>query len=497
MMTLTLPGTSETSTQERRTQAEMAGSIGHPEPGGENKTNGSGLTRYTLDYWLTVSRRSSWIRGGWIAGAAGFFLLGLVLLGWGGLGASLYLRPRGDALFVFFKESFLVFVVVCAAWSIAALRPSPQRREEFQSLVSLPLHGRVLYRHLFLTEWIATLWVPIWLAVVYAGLSGVAPWPFLFRLTLATLFFHAAAVVALHAGHLFLMARKGSPVNLIYRVEAWIVLGVVLCFGAAVLSCIVAPGLITGTHFYLLLLFFLLFIFAGLRLNDLLFEQYRLGNAIWLVPLKVEQNRSAVSSLGHSGLHNPWLWKSFVRSRRQANKGAFVLTGIFIALAYLASMNNALPSDRAAVLLALTLIYSAIFVHLAMQHTGEPEEPPQQIYALPVRPLPWLASMLIPPFLWLAGVCLIIAALIATYSLPLALAYLLKSLLSGLAMLFCGIELGVLYYPDVKRGQRIYSYYLLTTLILSALLYRYHPFIIAGMALIPTLRTMRMRYYRI
>ena len=445
---------------------------------------------------LILCRRSRRTRGIRLAAAAGFVLGVLVLAAVGGSGAALAARPRGDAHLEFFKEAFLVFCVVCAGWYTTALRRNPRRREEYLYLFSLPLQGPGLYRYFLLREWSASLWVPTCCGVLFAGLAGLAPVPFLCRLTLVTLLLYAAVLVAVHAAHLLLMVQSRRA-NLLYKTEAWILLPALVLFMIAVMAAVAEPGLVTGHRFWLVLLSGLGGIAASIWLNGCLFERWHHAHGLWHAPQNQTRRVAAAAASPWPSWSSPWLWKNLLRIRRQTGKGIICLTGIFIALAYLAAMNNPLPEDRAAVLLALTLLYTAVFVYLSMQSLASGEEPPGIVYALPVRTLPWLAAVLLPAALWLAAVFLVTGTLVAIWSLPLAARFWFRAVLAGGAMLLCGAQLAPGFYPDLKGAQTRYTWYMLGALVLSALFFVLYPLFLALLVLLPARRLAAMRYFRI
>ncbi|HOH09192.1 MAG TPA: hypothetical protein PLF89_16840, partial [bacterium] len=66
----------------------------------------------------------------------------------------------------------------------------------------------------------------------------------------------------------------------------------------------------------------------------------------------------------------------------------------------------------------------------------------------------------------------------------------------GALMVVMAVTLAAICFPDLKRAQRRYIYLLVAAVILSALFYRYHPWILIALLLLPAQRLLRMRYYR-
>lgn len=441
-----------------------------------------------------ASRRVRFIKIGAVILLVLVFLLLLIA---GGRSPARDLLPQGDRLENFFKEPFLAFCIICFGWFVQALRMDPQRRDQVRYLVSLPSSGRAVYHFIFFTEWRGLLWVPACLGLIYTGLAVMAPWPYLCRLALITLLFHAMALLAVHTGHLLFMLRTHGRINFLIKVEALFLLPAILLFAAAVLSGLIWPAAISGASFGLVLAVSLLLMFGGLELNSRLFTRWLLSAALYRVPVtrrKIIGSSQSLELIGRRA--NPWLWKYLMRGRRQPNRSLLILTAVFIVLASLAAMNNRLASDRTAVLLALTLFYASIYVYQFMAQSSGAEEPPAQLYALPVRTLDRFSAMMIPAAAWLAGCFLITGALVARWSLSLAAGFWIRTALIGTAMLLCGVLWTLAHYPDLKKAQSAYSYTLLAAVIGSALFYPFHPFIIAALALLPLWRLRSLRYFR-
>ena len=426
-----------------------------------------------------------------------FVLICMFLLIAGGRSAASDLLPQGERLENFFKEPFLAFCTICFGWFVQALRTDARRRDQVRFLFSLPASERARYSFFFFTEWRGLLWVPSCLGLIYAGLAGIAPWPWLCRLTLITFFFYAITILTMHAGHLLLMSRRNSRANFLIKPEALILLPAILLFAVSVLSGLIWPAAISGASFGLVLLCSLLLLIGVMELNSRLFARWLLAAALYRVPVT---RRNSIGSSEFSGLFvrraNPWLWKHLLRSRRQPNRSRLILTAVFIVFASLAAMNNRVAADRTAVLLALTLFYASVYVYQYMAHSGGAEEPPAQLYALPVRTLERFSAMMIPAAAWLGGCFLVTGALVARWSLALAAGFWLRTALIGTAMLLSGVLWALACYPDLKKAQSAYSYSLLAAVICSALFYSIHPFIIAIAALLPLWRLPSIRYYR-
>ena len=147
--------------------------------------------------------------------------------------------------------------------------------------------------------------------------------------------------------------------------------------------------------------------------------------------------------------------------------------------------------------LALTLIYTALFTARFMRHGTAPEEPVQLLRRLPVQTLAWFAGLFLPAAALLGLLFLILALLVAGYSPPLAVQFLTRAALVGYAILLCGLQTAVTGHVDLKRAQTLFTRYLLAAGVLSALFYHYYPLILGLMVLLPALGLTRIRYYQV
>jgi len=428
--------------------------------------------------------------------AVALICAGLTLLA--GSGERLNRIPDADALLVFFKEPFVIFSLICLGWFISTLRSNADSCEEFKSLIALPLSGRTLYDHHIYREWWNTLWVPACLSVVYAGLAQTAPWPYLVRLAMVSFFAHPLVLLVSHFAHLLLTMQRRGGGNFLFRAEPWIMAAATFLFLLCALAGLVRPPLISGFSFWLVLLAAGWAIIILQRINGRLFTAWLQSNSLFRTPMLKRRGYSMTASTLLMGLLpvNPWLWRNLIRGLRRRNRGFLAMTSVFILLSYLASMNNRIPADRAGVLLAISLGYTAVFAYQWLQRLTAAEESVQVLHALPVKTLSWFAGLTLPPMVWLILVYIVFTTLIAAYSTTLAIVFLLRSLLLGAWMLLMAAAAGLGAFPDVKKGQKTYLYLMLIATVLTALFYRFNLIIFTGLALTGLLRLRAVRYYR-
>jgi hypothetical protein len=428
--------------------------------------------------------------------ATAFFATSAVL---GGTRAHLALIPDSEEIMVFFKEPFILFCLICLGWFISRLKPSPSRWEEFKYLASLPLSCRQLYVHFLLLEWTSTLWVPMVITIVLAGLQSVAPWPFLLRLATAVLLCHLLVLLAAHTIHLTWMIRPSEKKNLVYRSDPLISAGAIFIFSLLVLAGLVFPRLLSDGWYWPVITGVVLLMVIIASLNAHLFGVWLQNNNIFRAPMlaKGSYRWTLFGSIAAFRRFNPWLWSNLLRTARRRHNGLLLMTASFILLSYLASMNNRIWSDRADVLLALALIYAGVFAYQNMSQLAGEEASIGHLYALPVVTTSRLASQLIPAAIWLAALDAIFSGLIASYSLHLAGVFFARAFAIGAGMLCLAVASVACSFPDLKRAQRRYLYLLLTAVIGSSLFYRYHLLILAGIILVSLLPLTRINYYKI
>ena len=422
----------------------------------------------------------------------------LVITALGGLPAHLDRLPDADQILVFFKEPFVLFCLICLGWFISRMQAAPLRWEEFKYFNSLPLGHRQLYYHFLLSDYKTSLWAPHSISAVYAGLVVVAPWPYLLRLATACFLSHLLALLFSHALHLMWMTRPSERRNPVYRAESLITVVTIVLFAFLALAGLLFPQLISGANFWPLVIGGAIAAMVSGHANTHLFGVWLRTNNLFRAPMLAQATYRQRSSRWLQPLRdrNPWLWSHLLLVQRRRQKGLVVLTMTFVFLSYLASMNNRIWSDRSGVLLAIALSYAALFSYQVTRQMGTEGESVPRLYALPVETRSWLASMAVPALVWLLLIDLVFAGLIATYSPTLAAVFFLRAAALGALMVVMAVTLAAICFPDLKRAQRRYIYLLVAAVILSALFYRYHPWILIALLLLPAQRLLRMRYYR-
>ncbi|MBN2354508.1 hypothetical protein JXO59_00260 [candidate division KSB1 bacterium] len=430
---------------------------------------------------------------------AGLLFIG-ILLGYGAMGTGLFIQPDADKLLeIFFKEPFVLFIVLLIIWFTASMRVVTGRLLEYRYLNSLPLSSKRLCCYFFVQDLRRFRWVPLCVLVILVGLLTVAPMVYLCRVAMLTILSYGLVISLVLIAHL--ETGRNSRINYLYRLAPWRTLLSIAFFALLICTGLVVPQLISGVFFWPVVAVLVTVIFALLRLAQLRFERWRRQNRAFVSP-EVRKDRRNVGRGRMSLLFdrisalNPWLGKNLLAALRRRQGGVLFLTALFIALSYLASMNNQLMHHRMYVLLAIAAIYSVFFAAQTIDRFASSEESTQIIYALPVSKSAWYGSIFFPALGWLTGIYTLFGALIAMYSLKLATYFWLQSLFIGVVVLILALNSALISFPDVKTGKKYFIYLILAMIVLSALFYKYHLLIMILMILFSLLRIFRVKLYR-
>ena len=194
----------------------------------------------------------------------------------------------------------------------------------------------------------------------------------------------------------------------------------------------------------------------------------------------------------------PLLLKNILKYSRAKNSSATIFLSLFVvALSYFAALNNEKLEDTIAVLFALFLIYTILFVIRAIFNTANELEPVQMIYSLPVLGTQFYASVFIPSLLWLMSVLIVLATLIliSGSSILITFMFWIKSVFAVIIILAIGMNAAFSNYPDTKKAQQHYAYYLLAMTMIIVIFFKYRIIVAIFFVLISLVQLRKMKLY--
>ncbi len=428
-------------------------------------------------------------------------LANFLLLSLGAGGGALFQLPADDRyIVIFFKEVFPPFIIIMLAWYIALTRRDHTRQKEMHWLFSFPVKDTRLCLSFLLQNFFRFIWVWILTLLLIAILYTVASTGYLARLSVMILLLYLVLIQLHLLLHLFL-----SPYNFFSHSHKFplnshpvIAIMIVLAYSFVLLGMIALPAGITGHWFAFSVISGLLFIVA----NFFLFKFFL---SKWHFVHFAESDQRAGNRLGNFYLpfrrvlrFNPLLLKRTFQLLRRTGAGIMFLSAVFMALTYLVSMNNNRFPDVLQVLYYLLLFY-AVFIAFRLLHDHHPENESRQfLYSLPVRRTDLYFSLWLPAAFLSAIVFLVLVFLVFSARQALswsALTFYCKSWLSAQVLLLAAVHFAMIHYPDHKKVQKRYTYWILLLIVLSALFYPYRFGVAIVLLTISAIPLFRVRFF--
>lgn len=425
----------------------------------------------------------------------------------GCFGLSLFEQPNSaQFLAVFFQEPFVILMSLFIAWYISSFKFTPSRMEEYKCLISLPVSAnnicnRFIYQDLLSCSWVAGLGI-----VLYLGLLPVSPISHLCRLSILTVFAFFLFVVLNTLLHFYVSLKGKNLRKYVYpnRNNPIIMVATILGYAIFQLSIIVIPSLASGYQFGIVLGLSLVGNYSLLSLAHVFFSKWQIKNLAF--QMRADRTTKFMSSWCQISNPfrlfprlNPLLLKNLVKIKREKNTVSVILMTILIMFAYLVIMNNETTEDRISVLFAVSCIYSFLFAFRSMTQFSADEESPELVYSLPLVRRDCYFSFFVPAIAWLSIVMtsLAILILISGSALSLAGLFLLKSFVAASAFLLVSFKYAAASYPDMKKAQKKFSYWMIALIILTAAFYKYRILIVSLMIILPFFQLRNVRFYRI
>ena len=190
--------------------------------------------------------------------------------------------------------------------------------------------------------------------------------------------------------------------------------------------------------------------------------------------------------------------KNILKYGRGKNSTANVFLTLFVVtFFYLAALNNEKLEDSIAVLFAVFVIYSILFVIRSIYNTGIELESVRVIYSLPLSGTQFYTSVFIPSLLWLMCVLIVltILILISGSSILMTFMFWLKSFFAAIIILAIGMNTAFANYPDTKKAQQHYAYYLLAMILIIVIFFKYRIVIAIFFVLISLVQLRKMKLY--
>ncbi len=442
-----------------------------------------------------VANRKKWVRPALILGPI-FFLM---LLLWSSVGANLNRIPADPILFfeMYIKEIFPFFLLGNIVWFVMLRRYLPSRNEEFKFLRSLPVRKRHLSFHFFLQEWSRFVWMPLVCFILLVGFYQLAPIAHIFRLSILLLLLYTSLLALMKIAEFWLALRKSDMAEPLARTHSGVALGLVVLWAFGQVALILSPALVSGLIFWALSLFFFLLMVLLAVLYQHLFLSWCDLNLVHRSGTHKTASHSRLFNYAQFRLH-PLLYRYALKQHRQKRFFSTLLTGIFIFLAYLAALNNQRLDDFLSVLFAIFIFYALVFSFRSIRQLSPDEESERLLYALPIKKSMLYFSFWLPSALFLSLMSLLFSALAWSHGLPLlnVAIFLAKLEVSAVLLFSVALNSAVTHYPQIKKAETRFFYWLLALVILSALFYafRYEVFLLlVSLTFFPLIRVKLFR----
>jgi hypothetical protein len=422
----------------------------------------------------------------------------------------LYLGTVGDALFqlpvnekyivIFFKESLPPFIVLMVAWYIALTRRDPGRQLEMQWLFSLPVKNTPLCLSFYFENLFRFIWVWIFTLLLIAILYAVAPLGYLARLVMMMLLLYIILIQLHSLLHLYLSLHRvlSSSHTFPQNSHPFIALLLVLLYCSVLLGMLAMPFCITGKWFAVSVFSALLFITINIFLIKFFLAKWQFIH--FAQSYRYTHNHSVKLNLPLRRLlrFNPLLLKRSYQLLRRTGAATLFLTALFMALTYLISMNNPRLLEVLYVLYYLLLFYT-IFIAFRLLHDHHSASDSKQfLYSLPIRRTDLYFSLWVPAAFLTAVVFLVLVVLVFGVRQALsvsAFAFFSKTWLSAQVLLMAAVHFAMTHYPDHRKVQKRYTYWILLLIVLSALFYPYRFVVAIVLLTISAIPLFRVRFF--
>ncbi len=394
-------------------------------------------------------------------------------------------RPPDFDHFVglYFKELFLLQIVVITAWFMAAIKPHPGRFQEYKWLSSLPFSADKTFNRFLLADIIRFSWAPAAISVFYILLLPLSSATFLSRPVLWAFLTYLPTCTLIALFHLFFAGNKNAhdylqkynPIIPGLLFPGYLIINVVFVVTSektSSLAFLFIAGAVLGVTA-------LIYWLSKKRFHNLQNQSFWLKTCTknlyktetptpWIVRIL---NRW-VPSLKNE----PLLRKNILQSSRSASAVTQTfLTLVFLSLAYLMAMNNQAISDAVSVLLVILTIYFILYGFTTLNQFLPEVESPLVVYALPVTRMQFYLSVYLPAVsrLLLLNTCISIWLALKTVPISLVSGFWLESCLAVFMWITLSVNVGIANYPHVKQAKKQLTHWNLAIIVLGAIFYKY------------------------
>lgn len=420
-------------------------------------------------------------------------------------GSRLFLTPFDSRLAdAFFQEPFVLFVITMIAWFLSSVRSRPDRLDELRYLRSLPLGSARISRNIIVHDIHAFAWVPGVIAALLFYLNKVSPLALQVRLfALAFSFF--VVVIALNIViQLARALRKTRTTKYIWPVQTNPFIQILLIFLLALSFTIMIsrPFLASGFSFWVIFCGALASCYILTILTEHLFDKWQQGNLVFLSdPVGREQKNQSIDIfrfLNGIPTLSPFLQKSIVKYAREKNLLSLFLTFSFVTSLYWMAMNNEVK-DGLAVLFAISCLFALTVAARCIQQLSPEEESPDWVFSLPLKKGDLYLSIFLPGIARMGFVIISMTALGALFSRATMISlitFLAKAQLVTMIMLGVACSYAIYHYPVVETAKRQFLKWVLVTIVLGALLYKYIYVVMVVMSIWPFIQLRRLKLFR-